>query len=242
MAEKTATFAGNSQIKLFFAFYLIISLLTVFTSNDIIILTFTPFICYFAKYAGINPIPYLILEFVAANTWSMMLIIGNPTNIYLASSFGITFMDYLSVMVLPAVTGSLIALLLLWLLFHKQISFPLHPMQTTVSLRNKTGVAIGLIHLIVCVVLLALSSYIGIEMWLVSLVCACSLAICSLILSFIQQNISAELSMAVRRVPWQFIPFILAMFTIVLALASAQVTDTIAEFLSCANSVWAYGI
>ena len=33
--------AGNNQFSIFISFYLIISLLTVFTSNDIIILTFT---------------------------------------------------------------------------------------------------------------------------------------------------------------------------------------------------------
>ena len=38
--------AGHSQIKLFVYLYIFISILTVFTSNDIIILTFTPFICY----------------------------------------------------------------------------------------------------------------------------------------------------------------------------------------------------
>ena len=39
-----------------------------------------------AKNASINPIPYLAAEFVAANTWSMALIIGNPTNIYLVTA------------------------------------------------------------------------------------------------------------------------------------------------------------
>lgn len=58
-----------------------VAILTIFTSNDIVILTFTPFICYFSKNAKINPIPYLVAEF-AATTYSMMLIIGNPTNIY----------------------------------------------------------------------------------------------------------------------------------------------------------------
>ncbi|MBQ1945197.1 MAG: hypothetical protein II346_09350, partial [Ruminococcus sp.] len=60
--------AGGSQRVLLLSLYLLVSVLTVFTSNDIIVLTFTPFICYFAKNARINPLPYLISEFVAANT------------------------------------------------------------------------------------------------------------------------------------------------------------------------------
>ena len=73
--------AKGSQRTLFLILYAIVSLLTVFTSNDVVILTFTPFICYFAKQAKINPLPYLVGEFCASNTWSMMLIIGNPTNV-----------------------------------------------------------------------------------------------------------------------------------------------------------------
>lgn len=75
-----------NQLRLFVLLYALVSVLTVFTSNDIIVLTFTPFICYFARDAKIDPIPYLICEFVAANTWSMALMIGNPTNIYLATA------------------------------------------------------------------------------------------------------------------------------------------------------------
>ena len=83
----------TNQKILFLMLYILVSVLTVFTSNDIVILTFTPFICYFAKNTKINPIPYLVAEFAAANTWSMMLIIGNPTNIYLGSYANISFIS-----------------------------------------------------------------------------------------------------------------------------------------------------
>ena len=39
----------TNQTSLFFALYALVSILTIFTSNDIVILTFTPFICYFTK-------------------------------------------------------------------------------------------------------------------------------------------------------------------------------------------------
>ena len=71
LANVTLKKAKASQSKLFLYLYLTVSVLTVFTSNDVIILSFTPFICYFAKNAKISPMPYLAAEFVAANTWSM---------------------------------------------------------------------------------------------------------------------------------------------------------------------------
>ena len=101
LANKALLLAGKSQVKMFAVLYWTVSILTVFTSNDVIVLTFTPFICYFAKNAHIDPNPYLVSEFVAANTMSMIFLIGNPTNIYVATTYGVSFIDYFLVMALP---------------------------------------------------------------------------------------------------------------------------------------------
>ena len=167
--------AGGRQTVLFFALYLLVSVLTVFTSNDVIILTFTPFICYFAKNAGIKPLPYLIAEFVAANTWSMALIIGNPTNIYLAGSAGISFAEYTRVMILPTLLAGVVSLLVLLLIFRRALSEPIEPVPAKAVLRRRAPLLIGLVHLSLCTVLLAVSSYIGLQMWLISLGFALSL-------------------------------------------------------------------
>ncbi|MBQ7369954.1 MAG: hypothetical protein IJW58_03165 [Clostridia bacterium] len=120
--------ARGSQKKLFLCLYLLVSILTVFTSNDVVVLTFTPFICCFCKEERISPIPYLVGEFVAANTWSMALVIGNPTNIYLASVVGIDFAQYVSVMWLPTMLAGATTFFVLFLLFKKQLSKPLEPL------------------------------------------------------------------------------------------------------------------
>ena len=60
LAHKVLARAKGSQLTLFFLLYALVSVLTVFTSNDIIVLTFTPFICHFAKSARIDPLPYLV--------------------------------------------------------------------------------------------------------------------------------------------------------------------------------------
>ena len=71
------------------------------------ILTLTPFICFFCKNTRIDPVPFLVSEFAAANTWSMMLIISNPTNIYLGTSAGIGFAEYSKIMALPTLCAGL---------------------------------------------------------------------------------------------------------------------------------------
>lgn len=106
--------ARGKQLTLFLYLYILTSVLTIFTSNDIIILTFTPFICYFAHHVKINPLPFLVGEFIAANTWSMMLIIGNPTNIYIASSFEIDFVSYFLKMFIPTLVTGILSMFLLY--------------------------------------------------------------------------------------------------------------------------------
>ena len=183
LASLASKHAKGNQYVLFIILYALTSILTIFTSNDVVILTLTPFICFFAKRSKINPIPYLVSEFVAANTWSLMLVIGNPTNIYLATSNGISFVDYFKVMAIPTIVSGLVELGLLLLLFRKHLKQPLINNELTYHIEDKIALIVGVVDLSICLVFLVISSYIGLEMWIISLICAISFLIFMLIYS-----------------------------------------------------------
>lgn len=233
--------AKSNQFVLFTIFYLLTSLLTVFTSNDVVILTFTPFICFFCKNAKTNPIPYLVSEFVAANTWSLLLIIGNPTNIYLASSANITFFEYLSVMALPTIIGGLIEYVLLIIIFKKKLKEKITCSNEQYNVENKPALIIGLIHLFVCLIFLILSSYINLEMYLIALICALSLIICELVLSFISKKGIDYTVSSFKRLPYPLIPFFLSMFVIVVALNYQGISELLSSLLGNNNVIYTYG-
>mgnify|MGYP004469175865 FL=1 len=235
-------FAKTSQLRLFCVLFLLVSVLTVFTSNDIIILTFTPFICYFSKKAEIDPMPYLFGEFVAANTWSMMLIIGNPTNIYLATANGIGFGVYTAHMLLPTLFAGVAAFLLLLMIFRKPLSQPISIKEEKPAIRDKGLVIIGLLHLVLCTILLILSSYIGLEMWYITLGFAVSLFLCVTIYKKKKGVKERVLLHTIMRAPWELIPFVLSMFLLVLTLDRYQVTTIISDFFGTDHLVWKYGI
>ena len=243
IATKAATVLNGSQMKLFFGFYALISILTVFTSNDIIILTFTPFICYYAKNSKINPIPYLVAEFVAANTWSMTLIIGNPTNIYLASAFSIGFVDYLKVMFLPTLIASLVSLAILYLLFRKQLKdkMELTPQEDNIKI-NSILLIIGLFHLATTTILIAIASYINLEMWIITLCFAISLILTTSIYLLIKKTDFSILTCTLKRAPYSLIPFVLSMFVIVLALNDTGITDKLSNLFNKINPIYSFGI
>lgn len=242
LANVTLKKAKTSQTKLFLYLYITVSVLTVFTSNDVIILSFTPFICYFAKNARISPMPYLAAEFVAANTWSMMLVIGNPTNIYLSQAYGINFVEYTKVMLLPTLAAGTVAFLALFLLYRKKLAEPISGEPTEARITDKPQLTVGLIHLAVCTVALAVGSYIGLEMWLVSLVAALSLFVFSLGFALARKKKPAELLACLKRAPWQLIPFVLGMFVMVIGLSDKGVTAAIADLLGEGVTVFKYGI
>ena len=243
LANVTLKKSGTSQKKLFLLLYTTVSILTVFTSNDIIVLTFTPFICYFASNAKIKPLPYLVTVFVAANTWSMALIIGNPTNIYLATSGGVDFVAYLKIMILPALAAGVISLLGLSLMFKKDLSQPMERVQSKAGhISDSVFLVIGIVHLSVATVMLAVSSYVGLEMWIIALGAVISLFVCILVVSNIRRRQPVELGRCLKRAPWTLVPFLLGMFILILFLQCLGIPGFITKYLGEKQICFRYGI
>lgn len=236
--------ASHSHTKIFIYLYITVSILTVFTSNDIIILTFTPIIIYFSKRTNLNPIPLLVSQFVAANTWSLMLIIGNPTNIYLASKFGIDFISYLTVMFFPTLITGVFTFGLLYLVFRKTLKEPIQKTyEQTVYLENKFLVYITLIHLILCTLSLSIANYIQIQMHIISLFFLCSNALFLIIYQITKlQAYPSYFLNSVRNMPWNLVPFILSMFMMVIGLNKYGLTKNLFEILNHVPTYVGYGI
>jgi len=222
----------KSQYALFFSLYLLISILTIFTSNDIVILTFTPFILYFSKRGNINPIPFLVMEFTAANTYSMLLPIGNPTNVYLSSIYTLDFISYLSKMIIPTIFIGIASIIILILLFRKELNKKIEVFDDKqIFLKNKFICIVSLVHLGLTTVLLVISNYIKIEMWLIAIIFAASLLIFISVYTIIKKN-HLYVTAPIKRIPYSLIPFILSMFIIIMALESFNVFGYISDLFN----------
>ena len=243
LATKAAKISKSSQYGLFLIVYGLTAILTIFTSNDIVILTLTPFIIFFCKNSDIDPLPYLMGEFAAANTWSMMLMIGNPTNIYLATSNSITFLDYFKIMSVPTIISGAIQLLIIFTIFHKKLAKKINKVQLEeTKLNNKLDVIIGLVHLSICLIFLVISSYIHIEMYLISLIAMISLIVSSLIIRIITKSHFEYITHSFKRLPYALIPFFLSMFVIVVSFITQGVSTHFSSFLNLMNPIYSYGI
>ena len=231
--------AGNSQKKLFVILYALTSVLTVFTSNDVIILTFTPFILYFAKRSKIDPIPYLFGEFTAANTWSMFFIFGNPTNVYIAMAYRLGFTEYFQGMWLPTVLAGVASFAVLYLLFRKKLSVLPKVGEYLPPNVDKPLSVIGLLFLGICIVLLVVSSYVGLEMWLVAFGCCAGCVLTAVFWLLLKKRPLRTVGHTFLKLPWQLVPFLLSMFILILALENSGIVGMMASVLP--DSILVYG-
>mgnify|MGYP001254127385 CR=1 FL=1 len=241
LASKAVRLAKGSQFVLFSILYGLTSLLTIFTSNDIIILTFTPFLIFFSKNAKVDPIPYLVSEFVAANTWSLLFLIGNPTNIYLGASFGISFTHYFLAMWPSTVMAGVTSYFLMILLFMKKLREPITLEVADSPIKDRFLFISSLSCLSVCIVLLVLSSFLSIPMWIISGSSALILLLSSGIYCLLRKEKAPYLSHSLARLPYTIIPFVLSMFALVMALKENGLTAQIGSLLSQTDEVWGYG-
>ncbi len=243
LASVLALKAKHSQMALFLILYGLISVLTVFTSNDIIVITFTPFIVFFCKRSKVNPLPYLIGEFVAANTWSTFLIVGNPTNIYLAGYFGVDFFDYMAHMALPTLFCGLTALGLLVLVFRRKLALPLSGEGEIDPIKDEPMFIASAVLLGASIILLSVSSYIDLPMWEIALGAAVLMLIFLSIYSMTAKKARPLYLSCLKRLPYGLAPFLLSMAGIVLSLDLHGFTGWLADFLSGLGSpILSYGV
>lgn len=87
--------------------------------NDTIVLVFTPIVIEITKILKRNPVPYLIALATSANVGSVATIIGNPQNILIGASSGISFVNFAMHLIPVALAGLGFIWIVIVLLYQK---------------------------------------------------------------------------------------------------------------------------
>lgn len=124
IAYKVVYYCDGNVSKLIMLSFVVTSVLTLLTSNDIVIIVLTPIILEICFKAEIKNTKIILLpQFVAANTLSMGLLIGSPTNIIISEELNIGFFEYIQLMFLPTFTAFVSSYLLLRFLVKRNLLF-----------------------------------------------------------------------------------------------------------------------
>ena len=79
-------------------------------------------------------------------------------------------------------------------------------------------------------------------MWLISLVAVSSLVVSSICIAISRKRVPKELLHALKRAPWQLIPFIISMFALIIILKDAGITTYIANAFGNSLPIIKYGV
>ena len=101
---------------------------------------------------------------------------------------------------------------------------------------------IGLAALISCIILLAVSSYINIESWIICVSLFVVEFLITVIYLVIKRRRAGFILSVIKRAPYELIPFILSMFVIVSSLKSSGATEILKSFLDGFDEIFSYGI
>ena len=99
----------------------------------------------------------------------------------------------------------------------------------------------GVTGLAVCTVLLIISSYIGLDMWIVCLCSAGAVMVGAVICLLGKKQSLHPLKKTAQRMPWHLVPFLISMFVVVLGLMNSGVTEKIASVFDNEFSLLSFG-
>ncbi len=220
-ASRAMHASKNSGGRLFLYTFIVVSLISLFAGNDIVILTTTPIILIFCNRAGINPRPYMYISFFAANTFSMPLYIGNLTNILIGDSFKLDYFDFTKYMLLPTLAAAFVNYHLIKYIFRKQIPESFNSQDNgKVPIKNKPLVFLGLAVLLAVIVLGGVANYMQIPISVVTLSGA-------VILLVFERRVIHRL----RRVSWNVVLFVIGLFIVVKGLDVSGAAQGIGELM-----------
>ncbi|KAG0264454.1 hypothetical protein BG011_006813 [Mortierella polycephala] len=93
---------GGGGQRIFLSFFLLSSAMSELTSNDVVILTMTPFLAYYSHAVDLAiPVAFFMAEIQTTNIASMALYIDNLTNVVACQAYEVLFLEYSAWMLLP---------------------------------------------------------------------------------------------------------------------------------------------
>ncbi len=107
-AAEAVTALELSPPALLFALTMLTGALSAVFMNDIVCLAIPPVLIHACRGRKLDPVPFLLAVACASNAGSAATLIGNPQNILIGQSLGLSFSDYLLTAGPPAFAGLLI--------------------------------------------------------------------------------------------------------------------------------------
>ena len=228
LAVGVARLTRGNPILLVFTLGIFTALLSSMLDNVTTIIVVAPVTISIAGLVGVSPIPLLMSEVLLSNIGGVATLVGDPSNILIASAAKFSFNDMLVHLAPIALVAAVVTQLVLLFFFRRELRGGDKAMDALAGLDAKTSLvhprqAIQVTIVFVgTVVLYLLHSQLGIGPGLVALIGA------SVALLWVRPSIDE----VVKSVEWDVLVFFIGLFVIVGGLSAAGVLDFAARAIA----------
>lgn len=212
MAAHSLRLAKGNGRRLFFNTFIMGTIVTTVISNDATALIITPIVYSFVSALGINPIPFLLVCTFIADTASLSLPVSNLTNLLVYDQLGLSFMPYVSAMLLPTITAVIVNYVVFRLVFAKKIpkKYDIEDLPNPDSfIRNRPFFIAASVGLIIIILGYVVGSWMGVSLAYIAVFGA--LALMCVGKYYKQINEKKVFS----QVSWSVLVFVVGMFIVV---------------------------
>ena len=121
LAIRVAKRSRGNPLVLFVALGTLTTVLSMFLDNVTTVVLIAPVTILIAEILGISPIPMLMAEALLSDTGGVATLVGDPPNVIIGSAAGFSFVSFLAHRAPLVVVAWLVALLVLWLVFRREL-------------------------------------------------------------------------------------------------------------------------
>ena len=225
--------SNGKPLKLLILLGTITTVVSMFLDNVTTVVLIAPVTILICEILGLNPLPYLMSEAILSNTGGMATLIGDPPNILIGSAAGFSFIDFLTHSLPIVVFLWFVALLILRILFRKELlESPsnldaLEELNPKVALKDARAAKKVIVVVGITVVFFLLEEMLHIRPALVGLGAS------ALALIWVQPSIQDTL----KRVHWDVLVFFGALFVLIGGLEATGVMRSLAELIAHAKNM-----
>ncbi len=142
LAIKAITVASTPN-RLLVSMVVVTAVASAFLVNDVVVLLFTPVIVYTCRLQRLDPIPFLIGEAMASNIGSVATITGNPQNVLIGITTGISYTQFFLHLAPIAAASTVLLLGILWLFYGRKLPARFTLSQSEAVIRASLSAADG---------------------------------------------------------------------------------------------------
>lgn len=189
-----------------------------FLVNDVVVLLFTPIVIQACRARKVNPVPYLIAEAMASNIGSTTTIVGNPQNMLIGITSGISFARFFLYLLPVSFLSTVVLIFIMYGFYSKTFNHGFDdPPDPPADAQPYDARAIGRLVPILVLAMIAffLSSFLKLGIPLIALSCAALVLLVG----------RTKPSDIIKEVDWVLLLFFAGLFVVIEGAHRAGVLD-----------------